>query len=302
MSVNRRIFVSAPRDIRLDARRIEIKGAIVDEIQQLGYEPQIFLGPTGGVGLAAGAGWTLEEVERVATHCVGAVIIGLPFWKTAQEGREIWLPTDYCQYEGAVAHAYGLPILAIAIGIEQRVIFDEHARLDAVSFPLQADASWLQTDHFRGPFESWKRKLEQRRDVFLGYCSSSIGTVRNLKRYLEKDLDATVLDWQTDFAPGRTILQQIEEAAARCSAGIFLFTKDDKLADATQTNKAVPRDNVVFEAGYFIKAKGKDRVLIVRQAGAKMPADLGGDIYASLDDKSDVGPIKDTVRRFVAEL
>jgi predicted nucleotide-binding protein len=41
-------------------------------------------------------------------------------------------------------------------------------------------------------------------------------------------------------------------------------------------NRAVPRDNVLFEAGYFIQAKGKDRVLIVREAGAKMPADLGG--------------------------
>ena len=36
MSVNRRVFVSAPRDIRLDTPRIKIKGAIVDQIKQLG--------------------------------------------------------------------------------------------------------------------------------------------------------------------------------------------------------------------------------------------------------------------------
>ena len=118
MSVKRRILVSAPRDIRLDPHRIEIKRAIVDEIKRLGYEPQIFLGPKGGVGLPDGAGWDLEGVEKVARRCVGAAIIGLPFWKTTQEGQEIWLPTDYCQYEGAVAHVYGLPILAIAVGIE----------------------------------------------------------------------------------------------------------------------------------------------------------------------------------------
>jgi hypothetical protein len=52
---------------------------------------------------------------------------------------------------------------------------------------------------------------------FLGYCGSSTGTARKLKRFLEKDLDVTVLDWQTDFAPGRSILQRIEEAAARLS-------------------------------------------------------------------------------------
>jgi predicted nucleotide-binding protein len=119
--------------------------------------------------------------------------------------------------------------------------------------------------------------------VFLGYSSTSEGTARNLKRFLQADLNLTVLDWKTDFAPSRSILQQIKEAASRCSAGIFLFTTDDKLMDETLADKAVPRDNVVFEAGYFISAKGKDHVLIIREVGAKMPADLGGDIYASLN-------------------
>ena len=33
-----------------------------------------------------------------------------------------------------------------------------------------------------------------------------------------------------------------------------------------------------------------------------MPADLGGDIYASLKDKSDISPIEDTVQKFVEAL
>ena len=64
----------------------------------------------------------------------------------------------------------------------------------------------------------------------------------------------------------------------------------------------MPRDNVVFEAGYFIQAKGKDHVLVIRQDGVKMPADLGGDIYAALEKKSDIRPIQDTLRKFVADL
>jgi predicted nucleotide-binding protein len=95
-------------------------------------------------------------------------------------------------------------------------------------------------------------------------------------------------------------LQQIQAAVDCCSAGVFLFTKDDKLTDDAHADKAVPRDNVVFEAGYFINAKGKDHVLIVREAGAKMPADLGGDIYASLEERSNIGPIEEQVCRFVA--
>ena len=64
----------------------------------------------------------------------------------------------------------------------------------------------------------------------------------------------------------------------------------------------MPRDNVVFEAGYFIAAKGKDRVLVVHEDGAKMPADLGGDIYASLPDRDHIGPILDSLRRVAAAL
>ena len=297
MSVNRRVLVSAPRDIRLDTPRIKIKGAIVDQIKRLGYEPQIFLDPTGGTGLATGAGWSLEEVERVARRCVGAAIIGLPFWKTTQEGRECWLPTDYCQYEGAIAHAYGLPILAIAVGIEQRVIFDQHARLHAVSIPLQEDLSWLQTEAFRGPFENWKRDIEQRQDVFLGYCSKSAGTAAQIQLRLER-LGASVLNYAMDFKAGLSILAEIEDARARCSCGVFLFSEDDPLEGTS--DGAAPRDNVVFEAGYFMSAKGPERCLIVRHGEAKMPADVGGAIYVPLSKTADVSSIEGRLSDFVA--
>lgn len=78
-------------------------------------------------------------------------------------------------------------------------------------------------------------------------------------------------------------------------------TKDDKIADDAQADKAIPRDNVVFEAGFFPHAKGKDRVLIVLEEGCKMPADLGGDIYALLEDKADTSSIEPYIRRFVEE-
>jgi hypothetical protein len=74
------------------------------------------------------------------------------------------------------------------------------------------------------------------------------------------------------------------------------------LADANGPKLAVPRDNVVFEAGYFIGLKGKHNVLIVRETGSKLPADLGGDIYASLADRADTTPIRPTLSAFVSSL
>jgi hypothetical protein len=98
-------------------------------------------------------------------------------------------------------------------------------------------------------------------------------------------------------APARSFLAEIEEAASRCSAAVFLLTKHDALQG--DTDRAARRDNVVSEAGYFAQAKGKDRVLIAREEGSKMPVDPGGDIYASLVTRRDIGPIRDPLRRFV---
>ena len=91
-------------------------------------------------------------------------------------------------------------------------------------------------------------------------------------------------------------MDEIETAARLCSGGIFLFAKDDALEG--NEVRAAPRDNVVFEAGYFAAAKGRDRVLVIREEGAKRPADLGGNIYLFLA-RDDIRPIESAIRDFV---
>ena len=49
MRVKRRILVSAPRDIRLDAARIGIKRAIIDRIEQFGDQLQVWLKDPGQI-------------------------------------------------------------------------------------------------------------------------------------------------------------------------------------------------------------------------------------------------------------
>jgi predicted nucleotide-binding protein len=84
-----------------------------------------------------------------------------------------------------------------------------------------------------------------------------------------------------------------------------LFTADDAL-EAAAPGMAAPRDNVVFEAGYFVHAKGHNRVLVIRESGekrqAKMPADLGGAIYAPLSDLTNVESLGQQLDRFVENL
>ena len=49
----------------------------------------------------------------------------------------------------------------------------------------------------------------------------------------------------------------------------------------------------------FAAAKGRNRVLIIKEEGAKMPADLGGNMYVTLAQRDDIRPIESAIRDFV---
>jgi predicted nucleotide-binding protein len=162
--------------------------------------------------------------------------------------------------------------------------------------PQNADASWLKEETFRHRFTLWLDQLKERHDIFLGYCSKAKDTANAINLYLTK-LGVSVLDW-ADFTAGGNILDEIERAASISTAGLFLFTEDDFL-EAAPSDRAAPRDNVVFEAGYFTQAKGRERVLIIREEGTKMPADVGGNIYLPLANRQDISSIETQLRSFV---
>lgn len=300
MSITRRIYVSLPADPWLSENMNRLKWGIVEEIEKLGFTPEIFTNPRGTPSLASAKSWHPRDADEIARRCVGAAVLGMPRWEFKDpSGHSVLLPTEFNHYEGALARTLGLPTLVLVQrDVLRRVVFDMNFAGYIGMFAPDASLDWLHTDQFRVPFGYWKALLDQRRDVFLGYSSASETTAAAVKRYI-LSLGATVLDWQVDFIPGRTILEQIEQAAARSIGGIFLFTKDDDLAGRKNVKMAVPRDNVVFEAGYFIGLKGKHNVLIIREAGSKMPADLGGDIYASLPDQTSIAPIERTLASFL---
>ena len=302
MPVTRRVSVILPDDRWCSERENAFKWAIVERIEALGFVAEIFHDPRGTASLCAPMAWSAANADYIGRRCVGCVLIGLPRWRFDTTGGPVQLATEFAHFQGALAWQLKLPLLVLVQkDVTRRVVFDNgfHGRIG--EFPADPPLAWLDTRDFTTPFTVWQRELADRRDVFLGYCGASSATARAIKRFLVEQ-GVGVLDWQTDFPPGQNILQQIGRAAERCSAGIFLFTRDDELAAPGEGRDAVPRDNVVFEAGYFIAAKGKDRVLVVREDGAKMPADLGGDIYAALPDREHIGPILDSLRRFAAAL
>jgi hypothetical protein len=308
MNIQRRVYFSLPitawrdgHETGLSSAQFDLVNALAGKLDSMGYTVQVFarFGILSDPEIAI-TPWSYEAVERVMRRCVGAIFIGVPRWTVSPglSGDELRLPSDFSQFEAGMAVTLDLPRLVLAEeGLQPRVVFDR-AHEFITYFPRDAGVAWLDQPKFDHSFQAWMQRLQQRRDVFLGYASKSADLAGKIKGFLNA-LGITVLDWKDGkdgFPPAGTILEQIQEAAQRCSGGIFLFTRDDELA---QGKEAVPRDNVVFEAGYFAAAKGKPRVLIIREEGSKLPADLAGDIYASLPDQSDIAPIDDTIRKFV---
>jgi hypothetical protein len=300
MPITHRVYVSLPADPWLPPNLNRLKWGIVDEIEKRGYVPEIFTNPRGKPGLASSKSWHPRDADEIARRCIGAAVLGIARWKFQDtDGQPVLLPTEFNHYEGALTRTLGLPTLVLVQwDVKRRVVFDMNYAGFVGGFDPGADVDWLNTAEFHVPFNYWLEKLKERRDVFLGYASASAQTAGLIKTFLQ-DLGVSVLDWQFDFIPGRTILNQIEQAAARSIGGIFLFTKDDDLADQAGGIVAVPRDNVVFEAGYFVGLKGKNNVLIIREAGCKLPADLGGDIYAALPAQGDIRSIERTLKGFL---
>ena len=82
---------------------------------------------------------------------------------------------------------------------------------------------------------------------------------------------------------GKTIIEKFERFSD-VGAAIILFTKDDKgRAKEEKNDYDRARQNVVFEAGYFMGKYGRERVVLVAENGVEMPSDLAGVIYTNGD-------------------
>lgn len=103
---------------------------------------------------------------------------------------------------------------------------------------------------------------------------------QSVARIIEKqDIEAIILSEQANR--GRTIIEKFENYAD-VGGAICLFTSDDLGREKSATkNQPRARQNVVFEAGYFMGKLGRERVVLLADSGVEMPSDLSGVVYTS---------------------
>jgi predicted nucleotide-binding protein len=86
---------------------------------------------------------------------------------------------------------------------------------------------------------------------------------------------------------GRTIIEKFEDHAEVAFA-IVLLTPDDAglcVADDEKNLRPRPRQNVVFEMGYFIGRIGRQHVFPLKKGELDIPSDYNGVGYTPMDEK-----------------
>jgi hypothetical protein len=203
------------------------------------------------------------------------------------------MPSEFAHIEATMAVAAGRPLLMLVEkGIDQRGVLKRGLIQGVIDMPANLDPEWLDLQDFSDEFEKWARQAAQYKDIFLGYSTQAGMVGERLSKFL-RSLNLTVYDWH-DFHLSTTIWDSIQDAVRYTRCGLFLFMADDKLD--SPSGIFAPRDNVVYEAGYFAGAQTRERTLIVREVGAKIPTDLGGVKYLSLDDRANIGSIETVLR------
>lgn len=118
--------------------------------------------------------------------------------------------------------------------------------------------------------------------LFIGSASETLGIVDALEEVLH---DAATIDrWDRDtFRPGAFTLEELTDATRRYDFAVFILGRDDVVESRGRAVPS-PRDNVVFEAGLFTAALGRQRVFYVVDAqGTKLPSDWAGLGYLTFE-------------------
>lgn len=121
------------------------------------------------------------------------------------------------------------------------------------------------------------KKAKEYKKVFIVHGHDN-GLKQEVARLVEKQgLEAIILSEQANR--GKTIIEKFEEHSD-VGAAICLFTGDDygRTRDAEEDILRA-RQNVVFEAGYFMGKLGRENVIIVADKNLELPSDMQGVVY-----------------------
>lgn len=162
----------------------------------------------------------------------------------------------------------------------------EHIAREALQIRLQKKMLPLIKQTWNPILEELKEEesMDKSCNVFIvhGHDSELKYRISDLLRTIK--LNPIILHKQ--ISSSLTIIEKIEKYGSEASAAVVLFTPDDFGNVSTEEEKKLrARQNVVFEAGYFMGLLGRNKtLLIVSDKSIEIPGDLSGIVYNEVSE------------------
>ncbi len=199
------------------------------------------------------------------------------------------------------------------------VVADEDSVICKLSEAQLADVGQRYGDIWRFFAKELVRRLAQRNAfinptrekirVFIISSTEALHIAREIQSQFEHDNFSVELWTDGVFRASNYAIESLEQAVGDSDFAIAIAQPDDLTSSRGQVGLA-PRDNVIFELGFFIGRLGRKRTFLLEPRGeeVKLPTDLAGLItvgYRYSDPKalpSLLGPACNRMRKIINEL
>lgn len=120
-------------------------------------------------------------------------------------------------------------------------------------------------------------RANQKPVVFIICSAEALPVARALRVGLSHTADVDIWSDEQIFAAGSYPLEALETRVAQSDFGLAIAQPDD-LVSSRNKQAAVPRDNVIFELGFFMSRLGRHRTLLLVPVDdqVKLPSDFKG--------------------------
>jgi predicted nucleotide-binding protein len=115
-----------------------------------------------------------------------------------------------------------------------------------------------------------ERRMEKPKKIFVAHGKKQ-GPLKEVQAILTKFKIPFVVAGEEPHA-GRPISTKVAETMQQCSAGLYIFTKDEEFQDKKGTAVWRPSENVVFELGAGSMMWGK-KIIILKEEGVNFASD-----------------------------
>jgi CRP/FNR family cyclic AMP-dependent transcriptional regulator len=113
--------------------------------------------------------------------------------------------------------------------------------------------------------------------VFVICSAEALEIAKAIRVGLEHDAQVVIWSDENIFPPGGYAIEALEEQVNLADFGVALAEPDD-LVVSRDRKSATPRDNVLFELGFFMSRLGRTRTLLLvpKNEEVKLPSDFKG--------------------------